>query len=216
MIKQELINEFEELNRISSSTIARCLKKDLKYSYKILERKPAPTLTHDCTRRLLEGALIQKLLNEKKVELIYIDGFWVNTNHHLFRDGQKLARRVTTNETQVISLCRLCEVSQSIKFMDCMDQNQQLLLSIFEFILKIWSKWEILLVTINDKPFIIGYDNAPVHSNKTVVEFVSKSKLRTLSIPKYCPILNPAEKLINWIKSKLKSFQSWGKYLFWI
>ena len=75
MIKQELINEFGELNRISSSTIARCLKKDLKYSYKILERKPVPALTHDWTRRLLEGALIQKLLNEKKVELIYIDGF---------------------------------------------------------------------------------------------------------------------------------------------
>ena len=66
MIKQELINEFEELNRFSSSTIARCLKKDSKYSYKTLERKPAPALTHDWTRRLLEGALIQKLLNEKK------------------------------------------------------------------------------------------------------------------------------------------------------
>ena len=70
-----MINEFEELNRIFCSTIARCLKKDLKYSYKILERKPATALTHDWTRRLLEGVLIQKLLNEKKVELIYIDGF---------------------------------------------------------------------------------------------------------------------------------------------
>ena len=63
MIKQELINEYKELNSISSSTIVRCFKKDLKYSYKILEWKLASALTHDWTRRLLVGALIQKLLN---------------------------------------------------------------------------------------------------------------------------------------------------------
>ena len=90
IIKHELINEFEELDKISISTVARCLKQDLRYSYKVLEMKPAQALTHDWTRRLLERALIQKLLDEKEVELIYIDRFWVNTNHHLFRGLVKI------------------------------------------------------------------------------------------------------------------------------
>ena len=98
--------------------------------------------------------------------------------------------------------------------MDCTAQNQQLLQSTFIFILKIWLKLENRWLIINDKSFIMVYDNAPVHSNKAVTNFVSKLKLRTLSIPKYCSILNPAEKLINWIKAKLKSFQSWGRYIF--
>ena len=32
-------------------------------------------------------------MNEKKVELIYIDGFWVNTNHHLFRGWAKIGQK---------------------------------------------------------------------------------------------------------------------------
>ena len=44
---------------------------------------------------------------------------------------------------------------------------------------------------MSSSPFVIIWDNAKVHSNKLIEDFLVKSKLRAISIPQYTPVLNP-------------------------
>ena len=68
-------------------------------------------------------------------------------------------------------------------------------------------KWD---PDMSSSPFVIIWDNAKVHSNKLIEDFLVKSKLRAISIPQYTPVLNPREKLINSIKAKIKIMHSEG------
>ena len=84
-VKSKLIDEFSEIGEVSSSTVDRFLKNEMNMSYKILEHKPAPATTLISIRKLLESASIHFELLSKGVELIFIDEFSVNTQHHKFR-----------------------------------------------------------------------------------------------------------------------------------
>ena len=60
MIREGLMQNFEDIDFIHCSTIWRCLKNEMRYKYKKLERKHAPSLTQGSYRKQLEGGLIQK------------------------------------------------------------------------------------------------------------------------------------------------------------
>ena len=64
---------------------------------------------------------------------------------------------------------------------------------------------------IDDRDFILVYDNARVHVSEAMKEFIQKSKLRSIGIPTYWPVLDPCEKLINATKQHLKSIHESGK-----
>ena len=51
----------------------------------------------------------------------------------------------------------------------------------------------------------------PVHSSNSTLEFIKAVKLKIITIPSYTPCLNPAEKLTNSIKMKLKMIQTNGR-----
>ena len=46
----------------------------------------------------------------------------------------------------------------------------------------------------SNRSFITMDDNDQIHLSRVIMEFVLKSKFRTFCIPKYCSVLNPAEK----------------------
>ena len=78
--------------------------------------------------------------------------------------------------------------------------------SVIKFLEKVWesrNKSKQLL----HKKFIFVCDNASVNVSNDVSEFIARSGLRLLTIPPYLPSMNPAEKVISWIKSKLKLMQ---------
>ena len=58
-----------------------------------VREKPMPTQRPEARRIFLEGALIQTLIKEKDVELIFIDEFKVNSRHHVFRGWTKKGRK---------------------------------------------------------------------------------------------------------------------------
>ena len=62
-----------------------------------------------------------------------------------------------------------------------------------------------------NKPFILMYDNAKVHTSDAVVQFIVKSKLRSVGITAYQPVLNPWEILIGAVKSALTKLQAEGR-----
>ena len=56
----------------------------------------------------------------------------------------------------------------------------------------------------NAKWWII-LDNATIHTSKEIREDLRDFKVKMITIYSYCPFLNPAEKLIWWVKEKIKS-----------
>ena len=53
---------------------------------------------------------------------------------------------------------------------------------------------------LKDKPFVLSMDNASVHVSETTHKFLARARLRTITITTRCPSLNPAEKLLIYLK----------------
>ena len=83
-VKSSLHSLFPELVNISESSISRFLRNRLGYSYKKLERKSAPSLRSDAIRKLYEGGLIQQIISDEEIEMIFIDEFIINTSNITF------------------------------------------------------------------------------------------------------------------------------------
>ena len=59
-VKSILHGQFPELDNISESTILIFINNLLEYFYKKLERKSAPSLRSDTTRKIYEGVMFHK------------------------------------------------------------------------------------------------------------------------------------------------------------
>ena len=61
------------------------------------------------------------------------------------------------------------------------------------------------------RPLIIVLDNASIHKTEKALKFIVDSKIPMITIPPYEPSLNPVEKFILAIKSKLKQKKERGQ-----
>ena len=61
------------------------------------------------------------------------------------------------------------------------------------------------------KELILVLDNASTYKTKMVSKFVENSKIMILTIPPYKPSLNPAEKFILEVKSKIRQKRRRGQ-----
>ena len=52
--------------------------------------------------------------------------------------------------------------------------------------------------------FMIVWDNCSIHKSNKVKDYIKETKIRILNICPYWPSLNPAEKMILYIKNKIK------------
>ena len=179
-------------------------------SYKKLERKPAPAIKDQMYRKLLYGAEIQKCLKDRWIEWIYVDEFTVNIRHHQFRGwakkGIKGWVKIGKSDFAMPFICDLSEKKiYGILGVEGSITSDIIKHYITELVLN--RKWD---PDMSSSPFVIIWDNAKVHSNKLIEDFLVKSKLRAISIPQYTLVLNPWENLINAIKAKIKIMHSEG------
>ena len=195
---------------VHNSTISRCMSKHLGLSYKKLELKRPPALTLHSYRKWLESVLIQIELEKRDVEIIYIDEFHVNTRNHRFRGWTKKGEKgFITVDSKDFSMSFFWALSKT-RVLGLMGKEETNKSEIVKHYLKC------MFQDLNNRDIsqakrtIIVWDNAPVHTSNATIEFIRSAKLRVLSIPPYTPSLNPAEKLINAIKMKLKKFQANG------
>ena len=65
----------------------------------------------------------------------------------------------------------------------------------------------------NKKPACFIFDNSSVHTNTDIKNFSEKAGIRWITIPPYSPQLNPCEKIIAIIKTKLRSYWIDGRPL---
>ena len=189
----------------------RCLKRDLGMAYKRLEIKPAPATTNQMFRKLLEGAKIQKCLKDKQIECIYVDEFTVNTRHSQFRGWTKRGVKgwVKINKSD-FAMSFIWALSDH-QIYGILGVEGSVTSEIFKhYITELVSKRKCISGSTS-KPFVFIWDNSRVHSNELINNFLANSKLRAISIPQYSPVLNPWEKLINSIKTKIKLMHSEGR-----
>ena len=210
-IKKKLGEQFEDLKSVSKSTIIRWLKKDLNCSYKKMTRKPEPALTPESLGKVLEVAVIQQKLYAKGIEVIYVDEFSVNTRHHQFhgwsKRGHKGLLKIQRND---FSMSFIWAVS-NIKVYGILGNQGSNKSNEFKYYLRQLLDCRNADPEFKKVPFIMMYDNSGIHTSDEVKEFISKSKLRSISITPYSPMLNPCEKLIAAVKSNLKKLQSEGR-----
>ena len=196
---------------VHNSTISRCMSKHLGLSYKKLELKRPPALTLLSYRKWLESVLIQIELEKRDVEIIYIDEFLVNILSHRFRGWTKKSEKdFITVDSKDFSMSFFWALSKT-RVLGLMGKEETNKSEIMKHYLKCMFQNLNNRDISQDKRTIIVWDNAPVHTSNATIEFIRSAKLRVLSIPPYTPSLNPAEKLINAIKIKLKKFQANGE-----
>ena len=157
----------------------------MRYKYKKLERKPAPSLTQGSYRKQLEGGLIQKRISDSNIELIFIDEFTVNTRHHAFRGWYRRGEKgyLKTDNTD-FSMSFICGVSSRMVYgflgSKSTITSSEIILYIKELV-NTRAKEE----NQKDDKFIIVSDNAKVHTSEKVKDFIKQTKLRWLGIPAY-------------------------------
>ena len=186
----------------------RCLKRDLGMAYKRLKIKPAPAATNQMFRKLLEGAKIQKCLKDKQIECIYVDEFTVNTRHSQFRGWAKRGVKGWVKINKSDFAMSLIWALSDHQIYGILGVEGSVTSEIFKhYITDLVFKRKCISGSTS-KPFVFIWDNSRVHSNELINNFLANSKLRAISIPQYSPVLNPWEKLINSIKTKIKLMHS--------
>ena len=176
-----------------------------------MEKRPMPVQRPEVRRIFLEGALIQVLIKEKNVELIFIDESSVNSGHHGFRGWIKKGRKgYMSIDTYNFQMSFVWGVS-SKRLYGLMGVQGKCNLTMFKFYRKQMFVELESSVKFDDNERIIVWDNASTYLSDRASEFILSSKLRVITIPPYNPALNPVEKLINCIKMKLRKAHGIGK-----
>ena len=210
-IKAELNNNFSDMPNVHNSTISRCMNKELNLSFKKLELRRPPALTQIAYRKMIESALLQIELMKKNVEIINIDEFHVNTRHHRFRGWTRKGQKgYITVDSKDFSMSFFWALSHK-RVYGLMGKEDTNTSYIVRHYLRSLNEDRIISDESQENRTIVVWDNAFVHSSSITTEFVKSANLRVLTIPPYTPCLNPAEKLINSIKMKLKKLQADGK-----
>ena len=72
-------------------------------------------------------------------------------------------------------------------------------------------KKEELTLGKTDRKYVVVCDNAAIHKSKLVKAFLEETHILMVTIPPYCPVLNPVEKLILAIKQKVNKYEDEGR-----
>ena len=204
-LRDKLVKEHPELRPVSASTLGRIMKNEIKYSYKKSELSNPRWFTYEMIRSFFESAAILMKLETEGIEVIYIDEFSLSSKKIGFHGWSKRGcksylRHFDQSFTMSFVVALYKERIYGIMGKDGTGNSETIKI----FLKELWdmrNKRE----DIKSKPFVICCDNAPVHTSATICKFLMSSELRVITITPYCPALNPWEKLILAIKSKLKS-----------
>ena len=79
---RQLLENFEEIGYISETTVRRIVSKDLRYSFKKLDKIEPKTMTKDSIRSFHENSLILLEIQSWCSEVVYIDKFTVSSRYY--------------------------------------------------------------------------------------------------------------------------------------
>ena len=147
-------------------------ERDWIWSYKKLEKKPAPALINDSLRSLLQVATIQNSIHDKGVEIIFIDEFSINTRHQRFCRWSKKNRRGYINiQSRDFSMSFILAVSK-MNVYGFFGSEQSITSKEVKYYIKQLVEWRKEHQEIDSVSFILMYGNAKVHTSEEVWDFI--------------------------------------------
>ena len=121
---------------------------------------------------MLEFSMIQKLVFERDIEIIFIDEFSINTRHHRFYGWTKreLKGYISTQKSD-FSMTFICAVS-NIKVYGLPETDSTITSDEVKYYIRQLVEYRNQDLSLANKPFILMYDNAKVHTSDAVVQFI--------------------------------------------
>ena len=202
--KEYLMKRWDKLDSISLTSVRNLLKSQLNMSYKKQNLTNPKTHTLENKGRVWESIWAQIKLQEIGKQVIFLDEFKYSTHTNKFYswsqrgkngylmldlDSFQLSIIVAFSIQEIVGFWATKETVDSYKFIYFLERLNNLLKS----------------------NYVIFADNASYHKSTVVRKFLEIYKIQLITIPGYWPYLNPAEKLILQLKSKMKLFHKNNK-----
>ena len=199
-----LLRSFPDLGNISLSSVGNVLHRNLGLSFKKLGGTNIKKVRPESQSNLIEWLkLLISLLNDQYY-LVFIDEFIVNRQTQWTygwtqkgKPGRMLIRAIDFKMSFIIAHSQV-RVEGIIGTKSTFNQ-----LKYKHFLGELASNLKLNERLDWSKVFIVA-DNWVFHRTNLIRQFLTQTKLRWLFIPPYSPELNAWEKLINFIKSKVK------------
>ena len=180
-------------------------------SYKRIKKQTKAATENQNVRRFALAGAMQAKLELLNYELIFIDEFSLSDRSFKFFGWSKRGKSGYFNYISD-SFCMSFFVAFSTnRFYGIMGTEGTGTAQKFIHFLRKVLQERMKLVSLEMKRFFIILDNASIHKTHEVSKFVSDSKIRMLTIPPYEPSLNPVEKFILALKSKLRQKKQRGQ-----
>ena len=200
-----------QLTKLSDWSIWKILKENLRFIYKRLCLIQLKLFRPEYTRMFFESALLQIVLEDEGYELLYVDEFSIN-----FRSRSNYGWGPIGDG----GFLKAHEERFSMSFMvgfSCrgiygvIETTESHIFESFIFFISNSLGNRTNFHGLEPSKLIIAWDNSSIHKSKEVIKFLKNTKIQILTICPYWPTLNPAEKLILFIKQKLKMFKVQGR-----
>ena len=213
-IKLDLDTNYPNLNKISDWSIRKILTINLRYSYKKQSLAKRKSFTNEYVRRFFESSIIQIILLDKGYELLYLDEFSINLRDKsmygwwpigvkgLIKTHQadfSMSFMIGFSVQRIYGVYGTTSTHKNASFISFISNA-------LEYRTNVWK--------LTDTNLVIVWDNSSIHKSIEVKNFIRKFKIKILTISPYCPTLNPAEKMILYIKQKIKFHHYKVRYYF--
>ena len=203
-IRLEFLTRFKNIGNISNTTISKWLNQDLNLRYK--KTNEINNSLRDSSKKILilKSISIQIKLEEENYHLVYADEskYCLNSNRYFMWSSKG-------ENTYLFQPTSYFDASFIVVFSS--ERIELLQATRSTFTAESFINFIKEIVIANPLNLIIIMDNAPIHRSKAVKFFWKAQNIVMLTIPAYCPFLNPCEKLILKIKSAARKFQRVGE-----
>ena len=153
---------------------------------------------------------MQAKLNLLNYELIFIDEFSLSERSFKFFGWSKKGKSGYFNSISDSFSMSFFVAFSADRFYDIIGIKRTGTVQKFIHFLRKLLKQRMKTISLEMRRFFIILDSASIHKTREVSKFVSDSKIRVLTIPQYEPSLNPLEKFILELKSKLRQKKQLG------
>ena len=210
-LQDALLTEFPNIQQISQSTLVSRLKDSFGMSYKKSKRLHKSTLEKPGKRRFTLAGAIQVKLIAQNYELMFIDEFSLSDRSLKFFGWSEKGKSGYVNSILDSFSMSFFVAFSADRFYGIMGVegtgNSQKFIHFLSKVLKERMK----LSLEEERNLVIVLDNSSIHKTLEVSKFVVGSNIRMLTIPPYEPSLNPVEKFILAVKSKIRQKKQRGQ-----
>ena len=169
------------------------------------------SLSADSIRKFYESAMVQIQLNNRGYELMFIDEFSINFRHNTTYGWAPVGVKGYLDvNIESFSMSFMVGFSKQ-RFYGIVGTSTSNNSASFLRFVKNTFEHRSKSLKLKDRRFIIIWDNASLHTSKEVKDYIANTEIIICTIAPYSPCLNPAERLILYIKKKTTRIRQRGK-----